>query len=385
MEAIGWVVLAVAGFFLLTRRATQPAVAPAPAPASSTGTGLLGTGTGAPPGTVVAIAGRIAPSSPDPVVQYTSQAAAAAANELAPGTGGFIGDVASTIGQSALDIVHGQGDAGDVATVAFLPVAVNVAAFNLAGKIFGWNAKPLDAVDDVLLAVAPDGWTGHDNVPPPGATVYAMDASGMLHAIPPAPPGAKGDDIWSAGYSWREIIAVPAEVLAQFPIGFPMVKAQMSPMSRPSAPADIRIAFGSMARFKVGTQELHGPWELRNPKVTLIGVHGGAPEGPGDVVYILNRPWEFGHGAYAAPWAWKVWITSPAVAASWGWELGDTQWVSAERAAAIPSGAPWTAIGPVRPPAPPRFDLNDPSTWTPENLADPANAAALAAAGPLQV
>jgi hypothetical protein len=206
----------------------------------------------------------------DPVLGATR----AALDAVLPGAGA-LAPLAAELGQNVLDegeamldgIIHGGLDwetAGRVAELITAPFSVPlVASYNLVADLFGWSGKPLDAVNDVLLAQINDPlWNGRDNVPP-AAGIYAMDAQGVLHYIRLRPGCSSNDVINCADFSWREVIAVPPPVFAQFQIGVDITsKSQIQPMSRPVDPTEIRRAFGPKARFKTGTVDLHGPWEV---------------------------------------------------------------------------------------------------------------------------
>ncbi len=191
-------------------------------------------------------------------------------NAIVPGAGGLAPIVVAEINEAramAEGIIHGGFDietAGRVAELVTAPISVPlVAAVNFVSDLFGWSGHPLDTVNDVLLAAITDpNWQAHDNVPP-AASVYAMDSSGVLHAIQYRPGCSSPDTLWCADFSWREIIAVPPNVFNSFPIGADITsRAQIETMARPQDPAEIRRVFGPYARFKVGTTTLHGPWEL---------------------------------------------------------------------------------------------------------------------------
>jgi hypothetical protein len=212
---------------------------------------------------------QITPQPVDPVLAATR----AGLEAVLPGAGA-LAPLAAELGQNVIDegeamldgIIHGGLDwetAGRVAELATAPFTIPlIASYNFVADLFGWSGKPLDAVNDVLLAQINDPlWNGRDNVPP-AAVIYAMDSQGVLHTIYLRPGCSSNDVINCAGYSWREVIAVPPAVFAQFQIGADITsKEQIQPMSRPADPAEIRRAFGPKARFKTGTVDLHGPWD----------------------------------------------------------------------------------------------------------------------------
>ena len=179
-----------------------------------------------------------------------------------PIAGPAVAAIAQTEINAVQQIASGDINPVNVAEVALLPVAVTATAVNAIADLFGWSGHPLDTINDVLLTQINDpNWNTRDNVPP-GASIYAMDTSGQLHYIQHA-GGCSGDTLWCAHYSWREIIAVPPDVFGKFPIGADITdRSQINPMGRPGDPSLIRQAFGNYARFKVGTTELHGPWDL---------------------------------------------------------------------------------------------------------------------------
>jgi len=213
---------------------------------------------------------QITPQPVDPVLAATR----AGLDAVLPGAGA-LAPLAAELGQNVLDegeamldgIIHGGLDwetAGRVAELITAPFSVPlVASYNFVADLFGWSGKPLDAVNDVLLAKITDPtWNGRDNVPP-AAGIYAMDSQGVLHYIRLRPGCSSNDVINCADFSWREVIAVPPAVFDSFQIGADITnKSQIEPMSRPVDPAEIRRAFGPKARFKTGTVDLHGPWEV---------------------------------------------------------------------------------------------------------------------------
>ena len=198
--------------------------------------------------------------------------AAGALDAVLPGAGALAplavqlgNEYVNEIEAAVLGVVHGGLDwetAGRVAELATAPFTIQlVASYNFVADLFGWSGKPLDQVNDVLLAKINDPlWNGRDNTPP-AAAIYAMDSQGVLHYIR-LHPGCSGNVINCADFSWREVIAVPPAVFDRFQIGADIThKSQIQPMARPVDPAEIRRVFGPLARFKTGTVDLHGPWD----------------------------------------------------------------------------------------------------------------------------
>jgi hypothetical protein len=230
----------------------------------------------------------------DPVLGATR----AALEAVLPGAGA-LAPLAAELGQNVLDegeavldgIIHGGLDwetAGRVAELITAPFSIPlVASYNFVADLFGWSGKPLDAVNDVLLAQINDPlWNGRDNTPP-AAGIYAMDAQGVLHYIRLHPGCSSNDVINCADFSWREVIGVPPDVFGRFQIGADIThKSQIQPMARPADPAEIRRAFGPLARFKVGTTELHGPWD---PGTGAAWVSGRGWIGPDDPYWVEVR------------------------------------------------------------------------------------------------
>jgi hypothetical protein len=210
--------------------------------------------------------------------------AAGALDAVLPGSGALAplavqlgNEYVNEIEAAVLGVVHGGLDwetAGRVAELATAPFTIPlVAGYNFVADLFGWSGKPLDEVNDVLLAQIKDPlWNGRDNVPP-AADIYAMDSQGVLHYIRLRLGCPSNDVINCADFSWREVIAVPPNVFAQFQTGADIThKSQIQPMARPADPTEIRRAFGPLARFKTGTVDLHGPWDPGTGVVWLSGV-----------------------------------------------------------------------------------------------------------------
>jgi hypothetical protein len=219
------------------------------------------------PGTVP-LSPTAAPADP------VTAAVAAGLDSVVPGAGALAplavklgNEYVDEIEATVLGIIHGGFDletAGRVAELVTAPFTIPlIATYNFAADLFGWSGQPLDEVNDVLLAKIKDPtWNARDNTPPAG-DIHAMDSQGVLHYIQLRPGCSSNDVIWCADYSWREIIAVPPAVFDSFPVGPPITsRSQIAPMNRPKDPAEIRRVFGPKARFKVGTTELHGPWEV---------------------------------------------------------------------------------------------------------------------------
>jgi hypothetical protein len=223
---------------------------------------------------------QITPQPVDPVLAATR----AGLEAVLPGSGA-LAPLVQELGQNVLDegeavldgIIHGGLDwetAGRVAELATAPFSVPlVASYNFVADLFGWSGKPLGEVTYTLLQPQdPNVAPRHDNVQY-GPPIYVLDTSGQLHPIPPDPRG--GNAVNGAGFSWREVITVSPATLARFPVSFPVPLSVFwdgtrqnaagygfEPARRPNDAASVRAAFGQDASFKIGTTELHGPWDF---------------------------------------------------------------------------------------------------------------------------
>ena len=146
--------------------------------------------------------------------------------------------------------------AGSINPVAGAVVGAGTA---VAGIIAGFfNSTPPEPVIRLLIAEKPYAAWDAGNIPP-GATIYALDAFGYLHAV-----GSEGD-LARAGYLDREVVAVNWKVFSMMPLaGSISSKAQLEStrMPRPADAQTLRGVLGNDIVFYLGNDtHARGPWD----------------------------------------------------------------------------------------------------------------------------
>jgi len=159
-------------------------------------------------------------------------------------------------------IIKAAGASATAIASAINPIAGAVvgAVSTIAAVVFPmFQGKPLDPVRNVLIQEQPYAYQDQNNFIG-GQPVYALDRCGYLHQLL--------SEINTAGYSYRDVIAVNWEIFSMMPtIGTPitnrndMINAKID-MPRPADADTLRAVLGNDIQFCLGADPtVHGPWE----------------------------------------------------------------------------------------------------------------------------